>query len=403
MMYCIRRARRTLAGCPSIQGIDMLRAATTAALLCLAPISHAAFTLNFDRHATGSISDKSEHNCGNFRGYGNSNCDWDSGGGTFDNATKWRNEVVVEGGVEYWHQVVGDNTSAFRQEAYVRMGTRWSYIASSEPGNEFSSASTSFSDSGGFPSGLLGKQQATGSTTAAGMAQCETYMGLGCDPLGRHSHQGDNTWTGNGTGNPTRTVFRMVLEDTANGFSQEVLKDQLDRKQKITQTINNGGMLNQWQADMRNSTFSDMSSPLTVVSTLDSGPGTFVNKLTFTPTEDVYFGNNNNFDMATMTSQGAPSQGAGGVESGKYRVTAGRYTFTAGGGWKAPGSTPTYWSTYYSGSPNYTSGDFYNNGNYPIYERGTYSFFDGGFNQHALDYGRFLETAQNPCGGDPFC
>ncbi len=376
------------------------------ALLFSAGAAQAAFELNFQKHSTGTMSDKTEHSCGNFAGGGgNQECEWDSGGGSFDNTTKWRNEIVVEGGQQYWHQVVGDTTTpGFHQEAYIRIGTLWNYISNSEPGNEFSSGSTSFSDSGGFPGGLEGQNGASGTNHY----DCESYMGLGCDPLGKNnsvsSHQGNNTWTGNGTGNPTRAVFRMEINTiSTDGFYMEVLKDSLSQKQRITQTLNNGGMLSEFQADMRNSTFADMNSPLTVVSAMNSGPGTFVNKLTFTPTVNAEYANNADFDMANVINTNQAVQGTVGVQAGASRVTAGRYTFTAGGGWLAPGSTPTYYSVFYQGKAGVNSGDFYNNGNYPIYDRGTYTFFDGGFDQHAVDYYRYFISAQNPCGGDPFC
>lgn len=388
--------------------------ALVVALVCMfspGPVQ-GAFELNFQKYSTGTISDKTEQSCGNFAGGGgNQNCDWDSGGGTFDNTTKWRNEVIVEGGQQYWHQVVGDTTTpGFRQEAYIRIGTLWSYISDSEPGKEFSSGSTSFSDSGGFPSGLLGKQQAGQGTTGSPSAdfRCEVYMGLGCDPLGKNNtpsnHMGDNTWTGNGTGNPTKAVFRMEIDTIAtDGFYLEVFKDSLSQKHRITQTLNNGGMLSEFQADMRNSTFTDMNSPLTVVSAMNSGPGTFVNKLTFSPAINAELGNNADFDMATVTTANNAVQGTGGIQAGASTVTAGRYTYTAGGGWLAPGTTPTYYSVYYQGKAGINSGDFYNNGNYPIYDRGTYSFYQGGFDQNAVNYYKYLISAQNPCGGDPFC
>ena len=39
----------------------------------------------------------------------------------------------------------------------------------------------------------------------------------------------------------------------------------------------------------------------------------------------------------------------------------------------------------------------------PLYSSITYTCFDGGFDPEALDYGEFFQSAQNPCGGDPFC
>lgn len=390
-----------------------------AALTLLPAAGQAAFEFNWAKHSsvgwTNNPPDKTQQNCNNFGGYGNAECDWDSGSGTPDGNsttaghTQWRNEIVTIDGFQYWHQVIiapSSTTSTFRQEVYIRMGTRWNYVANSESGKEFNSGSTSFSDSGGFPSGLLGKQQA-GIGTSTTNTNCEVYMGLGCDPLGKNTsvstHRGDNTWTGNGTGNPTRAVFRMELTDPSQGYSLEVFKPSLGNKHRITQTLNNGGMLSQFEADMRNSTFADMNLPLTVSSTMGAGPGNFVNKLTFSPSVNAEYGNNVDFDMANVADRN-PVKGTVGVETGKSTVTAGRYTFTAGQGWKADGSTPTYWATYYqgrSGAP--SSGDFYNNGNFPIYDRGTYSFWQGGFDQHAVDFYGYFISGQNVCGGDPFC
>ncbi len=411
------------AGCHHHNGLFTITFFTLLLALALASIptrSEAAFEFNFNKHSsvgwTDNPPDETQENCGGFGGWGNAECDFDSGNGTPDgdgnnpNYTRFRKEVVVDGGQEYWHMVVHNTDNSFRQEVYIRMGTRWSYIANSEPGNTFDRNSTSFSDSGGFPSGLEGQNGAEPNDHYA----CETYMGLGCDPLGKNAsvsdHQGDNTWTGNGTGNPTRAVFRQVITDAAQGFTQEVYKPTLNDKHRITQTLNNGGMLSEFEADMRNSTYADMNSPLTVSSTMGAGPGNFVNKLTFTPTVDAEYGNNADFDMANLTTQGNAtpatpdtSPGTVGIQAGKSTVTAGRHTFTAGGGWLAPGSNPRYYNTYYQGKPGVDPGDFYNNGNYPIYDRGTYTFAEGNFDQHAVDYFRYFRAAQNACGGDPFC
>ncbi len=226
-------------------------------------------------------------------------------------------------------------------------------------------------------------------------------MGLGCDPLGLKStvsnHQGDNDWTGNATGNPTRVVFRQIMTDAAEGLSQEVLKDELDKKHKLTFSLTNADFTLDLEMDMRNSMFIDnpvttgvdesMGLPLTVTSTVGLGPGNFVNKITFNSVDA-------NFDMAKT--------GSGGVETSEVNVTAGRYSFTPGAGWKTSGD-PDYWNTYYAGT-GADPGDFYlGTTGVPIYDKGTYTFIEGNYDAFAEDYGSYMDPGQNPCGGDPFC
>jgi hypothetical protein len=367
-------------------------------LVGMTSMAKAGFELNFNAYSgatrTGYFS---LQNCGGFDGKpdrpgDSATCIWSKGGGTYKDTTSWRMEVAVIGGYEYWHQLVGDNNTAFRQEAYIRMGPSRSYMHSAVL-NWGLYSDQGFSDSGGFPSGLIGRQY---DGMMVDPTACEVYLGNACDPLGHANtvshNKGDNQWTGNGTGNPTRAVFRTIVEDAANGFYQENLKDQEGMKPRITQTLNSSGIAAEFQADMRNIGYTNMNSPLSMVSALNSGSGTFVNKLRFTDSDIT------SFDMASDT------------QAGHSKINAGRYTFNQGLGWQATGTNSSYWATYYNGKK-YNNGamiygfDFFSDasGHIPIYNPGTYSYADGSFDVNAVDYGRFMDPAQNPCGGNPFC
>ncbi len=156
-------------GCFSLKSVYVM-AITFLGLMAVPMSGQSAFTFNFN--AQGSLNDKTQHSCGGAPGPSD-NCEWDNNGiGNYDNATPYRAEVLNIDGTLYWHTILGKAGDAFRQEAYIAMGNRPIYVSDSEPGGEFDLNGTSFSDSGGFPSGLQGKGEATGSMTTAGQRDC---------------------------------------------------------------------------------------------------------------------------------------------------------------------------------------------------------------------------------------
>lgn len=404
--------------------------------------AHGAFALNFDVYDPNDLhnsNNNAEYRCGGFRTYSNEDCSfWSkpSGQSNYSDTTPIVQEVITSGGVNYWHVVVGEGSNAdgstgteFRQDTYIRMGTAWTYLTSSGGrlgmlttpawNNSTPSSGTAnmgFSESGGFPSGIKYSQM-----DAANHYNCDVSGGNGCDPLAQISYNSgvntithDNTWTGTGTGNPTRMVMRQINETTdAHGtFKQEFLKDSESNKPRITQTLTladaaEGDLSLEFKADMRGIGYSDMSSPLAV-------SGTYASSNVFVNNQTLSGGSG-----ATATPGDLDFNMAADQQSSN--VTAGRYTYTPGSGWLAitfaagPAyayTNPVYLQQYYqywNGSAwvNKTSvntNDFYRTGgDFPLYSAGTYSYAEGGFDHMSVDWSKFMNASENPCGGDPFC
>lgn len=106
--------------------------------------------------------------------------------------------------------------------------------------------------------------------------------------------------TGNGAGNPRTVHMRAIIKDA--GIEQEFYKPFNEYKPKITQNINDDGMESVFSVDMTNISYSDMTTP-----------GTVVNRVTITdadiPSASAMF------DMA---------------DSPNSHVTAGLYTHGGG-------------------------------------------------------------------------
>jgi len=230
----------------------------------------------------------------------------------------------------YWHQIIGDPSQGFAVDVYIAQGTGFLK-----------------SESGGRPS-IFPNNLANSSL--------EFQSGNGWNPLSP-----DSKLTGNGTADPTRVVMRQILGGTWNAltstwscagaeFCAEFLKDKLDRKPKISQTINDNsvGMSAYFELDMSNSTYSDNTTA-----------GTIVNTVTFT-------GNNpGSFDLAT--------------DGQNSTVTGGRYTYSPGLGWVDGG-----------GASGMATWD---------YQEGSYSYWDGSFDPLAIDSAAFRDATQNPWAG----
>lgn len=131
--------------------------------------------------------------------------------------------VRGDNGNVYYHMVIGAESEGFVQEYFIRAG--WGY-----PWDQ----------------------------TTVGSASDGTYNG------GRDFHANNATWylpthrnrAGNGTGNPNEVIFRQKV--TGRGrFVQEVTKGQFNRKPKVFQRFNTGGVYTSFNADMSNSSYSD--------------------------------------------------------------------------------------------------------------------------------------------------
>ena len=213
-------------------------------------------------------------------------------------------------GLGYWHYVLGDPSSGFAQEVYIR--------ATSSSCGQFSTCSASY----------------------------------GLNSFGGNNVMGSNkdTVSGNGTGNPNAVIMRQVLGGSWDasthtwtcdtGYCDEFLKSSYANKPKITQGIATTDFTAKFIADMSNVAISDSSTTLTVT---NGSTGATGSSLTNTQTIiDPQSSDPITFDMAND------------VQSGQSSVSAGRYTYVTGGG--VLGANGTY--VYVDGGYNPSNVDY---------------------------------------------
>ncbi len=262
-----------------------------------------------------------------------------------DTTPFYQGQVFI-GGAIYWHIIVGDPNSGFAMESYTRdaLGTGFG------------------SFSGGIP-------------TDNGAVRLENISGNGWDPLGIDTALGVD-FTGNGSGDPTRTVIRQIMGDgiwnpqtrtwncDSGAFCSEFLKDHLNFKPIIHQTINDvmagTSMQAQFQLDMSNIAYSDNTTA-----------GVITNTITFTgPDSEITVGG---FDMATDAQNSI--------------INGGRYVYNNC-------SNPSF---LYGGS---CWRRFSVAGGVNDYQEGSYTYSDGGTaDPMEYDWGTFLDLTQNPFSG----
>ena len=327
--------------------------------LALFSYSHAAdFELGFEINEIKEIFDPLDYktypgNCG-IGGVTNGMCGI---GGAFtgweradpDTTPFYQGEIMIDGKM-YWHIIVGDPASGFAMESYTEQasGTGFGSFSGGEPAN-FSATSL------------------------------EGNSGSGWDPLGMNNPSRGVDFTGNGSGDPTRTVFRQVMGngtwDAQNRtwscgtgeFCSEILKDRLDGKPLISQAINDdstGPLLQlRFQLDMRNLSYSSYSQ----------AGGSIINTVSLTdPSDDEFYLVDANFDMATDTEDSF--------------VTAGSYVYNNC-------SNP---SGLYGGS---CWQKFSVYGGVNNYQEGSYTYSDGNTDPMAYNWGSFFDPAQNTFSG----
>lgn len=243
-------------------------------------------------------------------------------GASNDSTTPFIQETITLRGKSYYHLVVGLPDSNFAQEVLIGTGTTIAF------GNVLS-------DSGGgycLPSARMTFDQMVG---------CDLDNNAR-DPLGRFER------TGNGSGNPEAVIIKQVVSDVKAGFAQEFLKDQFNKKPKISQTVDDATISSTWAMDMSQISYST-----------DSVSGDMTNKMTVKG-QDLP-GGSAQFDASLLVNAGT-------------NVTAGRYKFTPNTG-RAGIET----------SPN------------PFWSYGTYTYFDGSIDPvTTVDWSKFRDPAQNP-------
>ncbi len=145
--------------------------------------------------------------------------------------------------ISYWHIIVGDPATGFAMESYTPV------INSYE------------STSGGKPSKIFQR----------GTESLETRSGNGWDPLGLDPSRNFD-YTGNATGDPTKTIMRQVMggswNSTTNTWScqdsdeycSEFLKSNFLFKPIITQQINEPDFVHKFSLDMSTIKYDDDST-----------------------------------------------------------------------------------------------------------------------------------------------
>jgi hypothetical protein len=253
--------------------------------------------------------------------------------------------LVTIDNVLYFHTIVGDPATGFAIESY----TRASPGAAGFSNNTISNLGGHFSQDGG------GNELLTINTQVSGTPTDLLTTGLNmANSLGQYQV------SGTGSMNPNYTVFRMVMTDPAGGMSMEVYKPYLDKKPRISQTIQDGTMSSVFVTDERSLGYNDSSTAAPVVNNL------VINEPNL-PTSGAA-----DFEMALAQ---APD------------VTAGRFTYTPGLGWQNPLNDPTLgWNTP---------------GSY--FDQGSYQYVGGqGFNPLTFNWASVFNYADNPgCSAVP--
>lgn len=219
--------------------------------------------------------------------------------------TPFGESVVNIGGVDYFHVIVGDPATGFAMESY----TRAAGLDINTGGIDRTGASFS-PDGGGQERAVIGNASITfGASFFQDVSNSSNVFGPA-------------TVSGTGTQDPNHAVFRMTLTDPAGDMSLEVYKPFLDKKPRISQTVQDsqGGVTisSAFVSDERTLGYNDMSAAAPVINTL------------------------------VMDNPDLPGITAADFEMSRSQipdVTAGRYTYTPGtkwntsAGWNANGST----------------------------------------------------------------
>jgi len=297
--------------------------------------SQAAFELNFDPSTNTGVSYTSQFNNSNYScgmSFGSDfNCSSGMFGGSFqlsgshDDGTSAYQRMFTYGGKTYYHVIIGNSTTdTFYMEYMIEASTSWAtyngfngFAASASTGDNSSQSTRTFN------------------------------MDNPYDPT--------SSKTGTGTGNPTRVVMRQVLNDGIN--YGEFLKDQFDKKPKITQVTNDTnpaeGIFLEYTLDMRNKTYSDQ----TPITANDRNNRTIL-------IGDIA-GSQGDYDSTGVLP--TPAEYIQGTD----KISAGAYTYTAGTG--------------YGGS----------NGTYTYYQLDAVTVNPSGFQPVNLDYSVFCMPSQN--------
>ena len=273
-------------------------------------------------------------------------------------------EMGTVNGQRYIHQVIGDPATGFAMEIYIKA------VGGGESGDGRDMGPVTFEvmDSGGSVGDTV-SPDCDNNWYFNGTGPCS---GNNADPL----RANDPGFTGSGTGNPTSVEMRMVMGgswdaptstwscDTA--YCSEFFKDELNKKPKITHKIADAGLNSEFVVDMSSLNYSNTGIGFDVASEV-----AFSNVQSITG-PDAY-GTEGDFSMVSLAGSDnvAIVVGSGIVSTGENistSVTAGRYTYTPGLGW---------------------------NNDLTVYDRGVYSYNDGGFDHLGVTWIDYCDSTQN--------
>ena len=128
--------------------------------------------------------------------------------------------VDPDTGLVYWHILTGKAAEGFVQDVYIQQASAYGTFQ------------------GGNASASLGGVNAKIEPLSIGVS-------------------------GSTTANPSRVILRQFVKD--DEISIDFIKDKYDRKPVINQTLSTPEMVNTFAADMRNSTYSDMTTQADVI------------------------------------------------------------------------------------------------------------------------------------------
>lgn len=248
--------------------------------------------------------------------------------------TPFAETLVTIGGVTYFHTIVGDPAAGFAIEAYNRAAARNLTFSNTEIGG----AGGSFSpDGGGNLRSVIGNSDSATSLTAV------HNLLNSANPLG------DYRVSGTGGNAPDHTVLRMVMTSAKGDMSMEVSKPFLDKKPKISQTVQDGAMSSVFVVDERALNYHQSGTAAPMTNTL------------------------------VINDPSIPGAGAADfsmAQTQKSLVTAGRFTYTPGAGWNDPtNGWDSTDSTFGFGTYNYAGGQ--------------------GFDPLSVDWSKMFNYAQN--------
>ena len=268
-----------------------------------------------------------------------------------NDGTGFIQDIITIGGQQYFHVVIQDPNSDFKQESYTASVVQnWTDRTGPRSFSPFA---------GGNERSIIGNNDVVDTSQDQIKTWPRIRFGNAKDPFGYkvYSSYQDTTGTvlpvgqryrlsGNGTMDPSRVVMLMQMSDA--NVAVEYYKPALSRKPRISQTLTEGGVSARFVADMRGLDYQTLNQAAPVVNTF------------------------------SLQDPDLPTPGAADFEmelSQKPHVTAGQYTFSPGswntaGGWDVPDS---------------------------FFTPGTYTYSEGaGFDVLNVDWTRFFDPLQNP-------